>query len=87
MGGEDGALLVRPADAASLAGGILRALADPKGARSRAVVARRRFLSNYTIDRVARRMLEFFERALADSGREQKGNGDLHRPAHKRGLA
>jgi glycosyltransferase involved in cell wall biosynthesis len=67
MGEEDAALLVRPGEPASLAEAIARTLDDPARARNRTLVARRRFLSHYTVDRVADRMLAFYERALAGS--------------------
>jgi glycosyltransferase involved in cell wall biosynthesis len=70
--GDDGsAMLVQPERPGSLAAAITETIADPLGAAERARRARQRFLSHFTIDRVAQRMVEFYERALHEAGRKQ----------------
>lgn len=66
LGGQDTALITPTGDPAALALALVRALEDRDGAVSRADAARRRFEDHYTIDAVARRMANFFER-VADA--------------------
>jgi glycosyltransferase involved in cell wall biosynthesis len=67
-GGDDMALVVRPGDAAQLAGAISATLDDPAAAAERARRARHRFLERFTIDRVVDQMAGFYRRALTGSG-------------------
>ena len=57
------ALLTPPGEPGSLAAAIVATLADRAGAAARARSARARFLAEYTIDRVAERMLAFYDHA------------------------
>jgi glycosyltransferase involved in cell wall biosynthesis len=60
----DTASLVPPGDPGRLAAAILATLADPSGAAARAARAHRRFMEQFTIDRVVDQMRGFYERAL-----------------------
>jgi glycosyltransferase involved in cell wall biosynthesis len=62
------ARLVPPSDAAALADAISDTLADRAGAQRRAVAARDRFLTEFTIERTAKAMVAFYERSLPESG-------------------
>lgn len=59
------ALLVRPGDAAGLAGAIGRLLDEPTLRAQLGEAARRRYLEGFTIDRYADRLAELYRRALA----------------------
>ncbi len=59
------ARLVPPSDPSALAGAIADCLDDRNAARCRADAARRRFFERYTIERSARGMVRFYERALS----------------------
>jgi glycosyltransferase involved in cell wall biosynthesis len=59
------ALLVPPEQPRQLAAAILSTLTGKEEARGRAGTARSRFLEHFTVDRVAGRMVDFYERALA----------------------
>ena len=63
---ESTALLVPPDAVASLETAIRTSLADPVGARQRAIAARERFVEHFTIGPVVERMIAFYERALRD---------------------
>lgn len=62
LGLGDTAVLAPVDDAPALARAIASALDDPES-RTRAVAARARFLECFTVDRVAERMISFYERA------------------------
>jgi glycosyltransferase involved in cell wall biosynthesis len=64
VGVDDAAVLIPCGDHHALATAISTTLRDPDAARTRSHRARARFLSRFTIDDVAERMLEFYERAL-----------------------
>jgi glycosyltransferase involved in cell wall biosynthesis len=64
------ARLVPPGDPGALAGAIVEALEDLDGATVRAARAHRRFLDDFTIDRVVDQMAAFYERALVAAGRK-----------------
>ncbi len=59
------ARFVAPGRPEELATAMVAALADSEGASRRAEVARARFVQRFTIDRVAREMAAFYERARA----------------------
>lgn len=59
--------LVRPEDPTNLADGIIATLTEPATANARAEKGRQRFLEGFTAERVAMRMLEFFETAVRSS--------------------
>jgi glycosyltransferase involved in cell wall biosynthesis len=61
----DSALLAPPGQPAALAAAIVATLADGDDAASRARSARARFLADYTVERVAGRMLAFYDHALS----------------------
>jgi glycosyltransferase involved in cell wall biosynthesis len=64
------ARLLEPGDHEGLAEAIIGVLADPTGSRKMGETGRARFLEHFTIDRVAKQMIEFYERAiLLASGR------------------
>jgi glycosyltransferase involved in cell wall biosynthesis len=65
VGGDDIGMLVPGADPDALANAICTTLADPDGAVKRSRLARERFLADFTLDRTAEQMLEFYRRALA----------------------
>ncbi|HSH59752.1 MAG TPA: glycosyltransferase family 4 protein [Acidimicrobiales bacterium] len=62
------AMFVPPEQPTALASAILDTLAHPTGAAERATRARQRFLDHFTVDRVAERMVDFYEHALAATG-------------------
>jgi glycosyltransferase involved in cell wall biosynthesis len=66
------ARLVPPGDPGALAGAIVEALEDLDGATVRAARAHRRFLDDFTIDRVVDQMAAFYERALVAAGRKPR---------------
>lgn len=66
LGGQDTALITPTGDPAALSLALVQTLEDRDGAASRADAARRRFEDHYTIDAVARRMVDFFE-GVADA--------------------
>jgi glycosyltransferase involved in cell wall biosynthesis len=84
MDGEDAGVLVEPGRATGLADGLLRVMKDPSGASARARVARRMFLSHFTIDRVADRMLDFYDRALGSSDSVPRAHDMDARPLERR---
>jgi glycosyltransferase involved in cell wall biosynthesis len=53
----------------ALAEAIVATVRDSDGTSRRAKLARRRYLDEYTIDRIAPRMMAFYERALSQAGR------------------
>lgn len=59
------ARLVPASDPRALAASIEEVLRDRDGARDRAITARERFLTEFTIERTAKGMLAFYERALS----------------------
>lgn len=59
------ATLVRPGEAVSLSHALIATLKDPDRAATLAARARERFLDSFTVDGVAGRMHEFYDRALA----------------------
>jgi glycosyltransferase involved in cell wall biosynthesis len=59
------ALLAQPGQPEALAGSILATLADRSAAAARARSAHSRFLSDFAIERIADRMLAFYEHALS----------------------
>jgi glycosyltransferase involved in cell wall biosynthesis len=59
--------LVPPDQPLKLADAICRVFDDPAGAQLRTTHGRQRFLAEFTVDRVADRMVEFYERAHSDS--------------------
>lgn len=65
FGNDDLGLLVPGGDLGAWATGICSILEDPQTTVRRSHLARTRFLANFTLDRTADRMLEFYERALA----------------------
>lgn len=67
VGDGEIARLVSPGDPHALASAIVATLADPAGSRAMARRARARFLDQFTIERVADQMVEFYERALGVS--------------------
>lgn len=62
--GDDGALHVAIDDVHGLARAIVETIEDPEGARLRTSHARLRFVENFTIERTARQMIDFYRRAL-----------------------
>jgi glycosyltransferase involved in cell wall biosynthesis len=68
----DSALLVPAGRPDRLADAVVGTLQAPGAAAERAVVAHRRFLRSFTIDRVADQMVAFYERAVAGSGRRRR---------------
>lgn len=58
------AVLVPPEDSTALAAAIVDTLSNPTPARARAVTARRRFLHEFTIERVVDRMVTFYRATL-----------------------
>jgi glycosyltransferase involved in cell wall biosynthesis len=66
----DTATLVPVGSSERLAAAIGATLADPAAAADRARRAHRRFVERFTIDRVVDQMRAFYERALADAGRD-----------------
>jgi len=64
VAGETGAVLVAREQPDLLARAIVDALGDPAGCAVRTAASRRRFVENYTSDRMADGMLRFYERAL-----------------------
>jgi glycosyltransferase involved in cell wall biosynthesis len=65
--GVEGAWFVPSESSEALSVGVLGTLADPVGARLRAERAYRTFCDRFTIDAIADRMAEFYERALQGS--------------------
>jgi glycosyltransferase involved in cell wall biosynthesis len=65
VGDESRAVLVPVGDSARLAEAVVATLRHPGEAAARAASARARFEDQFTIDRVADRMVGFYERALA----------------------
>jgi glycosyltransferase involved in cell wall biosynthesis len=65
MGDGTTARLAPPCDPSALADAILATLADGVDTASRARSARDRFLANYTVDRIAERMVAFYDHALS----------------------
>jgi glycosyltransferase involved in cell wall biosynthesis len=63
VGDGDHARLVPVDDVRSLGDAVVRALADP-APREHTLALRQRFEDDFTVERVARRMVEFYERAL-----------------------
>lgn len=61
------ALLAPPNDPVALSATLVTALTDPEAASSRARRARMEFESRFAIDRVAERMIAFYDRALNGS--------------------
>ncbi len=70
LGEGDAGVLARPDDAAALARAMALALDDPK-TPARAAEARARFVDQFTIDRIADRMIAFYERATRDARRRR----------------
>lgn len=70
---ETMARLVPVDDAEGLSAALAEVRADPRSARDRAARARARFLSAFTIERVAEQMVAFYRRALQDSWGAQRG--------------
>jgi glycosyltransferase involved in cell wall biosynthesis len=64
----DSARLVPPGRPGALAAAIVATLDDPAAAATLVARAHRRFLRDFTIDRVADQMAAFYERALAAAG-------------------
>jgi glycosyltransferase involved in cell wall biosynthesis len=62
--GSDAGLLVPPEHPPALAQAIISTLHHPAETRRRVHVALERFLANFTVERVAPRMAEFYERSL-----------------------
>jgi glycosyltransferase involved in cell wall biosynthesis len=60
------ASFVRPQDPIALGEAIVHALDAPAEAANRAARARERFLRSYTTERITRRIVAFYERALTD---------------------
>jgi glycosyltransferase involved in cell wall biosynthesis len=58
------AKLVQPGDALSLSDALIATLKDADRAANLATRARARFLESFTVDRVAERMVGFYDRAL-----------------------
>lgn len=67
LGAQYLAELFPTGDASSLAEGVARTVSRPGEARRRAKAARKRFLDEYDIAVVARRLLRFYEAALSDA--------------------
>ena len=59
--------LVQPDDPNALARGVLDVLSNPAFAEQRSTIAYGRFLSEFTADDIAQRMIGFYERSLASS--------------------
>jgi glycosyltransferase involved in cell wall biosynthesis len=57
--------LLDPGDHEGMAEAISALLADPSASREMGEMGRVRFFEHFTIDRVAKQMIEFYERALA----------------------
>jgi glycosyltransferase involved in cell wall biosynthesis len=66
---EHHARFVPPGRPGELAAAVLASLADPEAAARRAEAARARFMQRFTIERVAREMAAFYERALVPTAR------------------
>ena len=64
VAGPDEAVIVDVADPHTLASAIVRAVRNPDESATMARRARRRFLAEFTIERSADRMCEFYDRAL-----------------------
>jgi glycosyltransferase involved in cell wall biosynthesis len=67
VGETDIALLTPVGDPAAIASAVVSTLQDPGAASDRARRGRERFLSDFTIDRVAEQMAAFYGRALESS--------------------
>jgi glycosyltransferase involved in cell wall biosynthesis len=66
------ARLLEPGDHEGLAGAITSVLADPIESKEMGELGRARFFAHFTIDRVAERMIEFYERSLARDRRRRR---------------
>jgi glycosyltransferase involved in cell wall biosynthesis len=64
---ESCARFAPPNDPLRLSEAVVDALLHPKRAKVRAAAARHRFIENFTIDRAADGMVEFYRRALEGS--------------------
>ena len=69
LASDDTALFFPAGDARALAASLVRSLHDGAGSAARARAARDRFTRCYTIDRVADRTVEFYERILRNGRR------------------
>jgi glycosyltransferase involved in cell wall biosynthesis len=67
-GPKEVAYLVPAGSATDLAFGIMEALNNPVESGNRARAARERFLSRFTIERIAQQMVAFYERAISSRG-------------------
>jgi glycosyltransferase involved in cell wall biosynthesis len=65
LGDRDAAVLSAPEDASALARAMAHVL-DDRGSQARVARARARFLDCFTIDRIADRMIAFYEHAIRD---------------------
>ncbi|NYI07457.1 glycosyltransferase family 4 protein [Allostreptomyces psammosilenae] len=68
VGSERHALLVPPESSWRLAEALLASLEDRSAALRRARAGREHFLAHFTLERVTRRMVELYARALAEAG-------------------
>jgi glycosyltransferase involved in cell wall biosynthesis len=62
--GREGGILVPPRDPLALSRAVVSVLRDPEAGAARASLARRRFLSRFSIQAVADQMAGFYARAL-----------------------